>query len=71
MTLKNTVNFIQFLANTGAVPLNQQALHGQGINQVQQQSMGHIQGSGKRELKIHRNKFRKINNISIPLLLVY
>ncbi|XP_055317056.1 protein CASC3-like isoform X2 [Sitodiplosis mosellana] len=35
------------IATPGAAPLNQQALHGQAINQVQQQQpMGHIQGAG-------------------------
>lgn len=41
-------NSMNFVAATGAAPLNPQALHGQAINQVQQQPpMGHIQGAGK------------------------
>lgn len=37
-----------FLAATGAAPMNQQALHGQAMNQVQQQPpMAHMQGPGE------------------------
>lgn len=42
---------ILFLAATGAPPMNQQAHHGQPINQVQQQQpMPHMQGAGKFKL---------------------
>lgn len=45
-----------FYPASGAAPLNQQALHGQAMNQVQQQqSMGHIQGNGKHIKNIEEN----------------
>lgn len=54
-----------FLAATGAAPMNQQALHGQAMNQVQQQPpMAHMQGPG--EIKQLFTFFFQISTSSFP-----